>query len=983
MKEPISVKVTVSQEPETLHHVSFHPLNHLDVYVFGNRLLKLFRFVRNKHKQFNFPKIVPQDFKCYSWDAKQRLLVGTGSGRVLCIEGRYLKLDFNVFQYLNLPNDAARMHGVTAIVSYSHGFITACGTKYVQFFESIDNDNYKFVRDVLLPSDTLENNKLCDQIIKWMVVNPSEEVLVISTNMKQMYSTQVNPPETKNKTESNVFDVLVQPFHYKHITGCCVSLWKPFIATSSLDGSIKVWNRETFNLEFSKNFSEEVYSISMHPMGLFLLAGFSDELRFMYILRDDFKLFRDINIRRCTHCNFSRGGHMFAAVNNNFIQVYSSITFEMLANLKGHNGKVQATAWCMDDNNLISCGLDGAVYEWEIKTEKRIGECVLKSCACNDVAVNTDNKKLYVVSSDRSLNEIHKSNILQTFLSRKFLYTSVALSWSNTMLFVGTNDGYIRSMACPPIRGGKWCNYPCHSLETTHMIFTTDDRYLISTSRDASIAIWKVNNAEDENLKSDQGTVYPNEILIPKSDVEKRNCLISKLKIHIEELENEMEYKMRLKTMNYNKINEISENNQKIEILKVKNEILEKDKSKQEAECIEEISHINENHSQELQLIESVTDKKLLEEDENCKNLENMLIVVQEKNKQEIKELEEKQEILFDQLIEEYEKKLVDLEKKMEQCTENILLQQKECEEMQKRIEVDAEMELVSRKTNFEQLLFQERDFTSELKHENSVLKKKVLKFSTKLKASDEECNNYKLGIERLKIIINRKEDWIKHLGEVLHIREEKPRGEGKHFYDLVQKNMETMKLKTDLDFKHIIELRQCLQEREDEINTMRVEMKIMQRQQEKLTNQLTNRDCSTKETKQKLVATSRELDRVRTRLDRKSALLYTFYSDLVDCISFIDDHQKLKGSIKALYEKYNQKNIKKIIASYKNRNVSIHKKWNRQRYNFEYMVHKLKIITKDTVEKVTLQNCVLTTRSNIIREKLSLVREKNRFLLP
>ncbi|CAI9739338.1 ciliaflagella57-likeassociated and flagella-associated 57-like [Octopus vulgaris] len=514
------------------------------------------------------------------------------------------------------------------------------------------------------------------------------------------------------------------------------------------------------------------------------------------------------------------------------------------------------------------------------------------------------------------------------------------------------------------------------------MIFTTDDRYLISTSRDASIAIWKVNDDEDGSLKIDQGTVYPKLILIPKSDVEKKNCLISKLEIRIEELEKEIEHRRRLKILNYNnRINAMYEyNNRKIENLKIKNEILENNKSKQEAEYTEQISHIKEKQSQNLQLIESITDKKLLKEDENVKTIPNMLIAVEEKNKREIKELEEKQEILLDQLIEEYEGKLVDLEKKREQCTENILLQQKEFEEMQNLIEIDAEMELVSRKTDFERLLFQERHFASKLKDENSVLKKEVLDFSTKLKIHDEDRDNYKLRIEVLNTVVDKKQNWIDYLQEVLQLRDRKPQGEEKHFYDMVLENTRIVKLKTDLEFKHIIELKQHLQEREAEINAMRATFEIMQCQLEKITHQLHIVDFSARETKQKLVATSRKLDRIRKTLSQKSAVLHTFYSDLIGCISFIDDHQKLKGSIIALCEKYNQKNIKKIIASYKNRIANIHKKWDRQRYNFEYMVHKLKIETKATVKKCTLQNCLLTAKINNNRGKLLLEREKEPF---
>lgn len=39
-------------------------------------------------------------------------------------------------------------------------------------------------------------------------------------------------------------------------------------------------------------------------------------------------------------CTFSNGGHLFAAVHGNVIQIYSTSTFENVGNLKGHNGKV-------------------------------------------------------------------------------------------------------------------------------------------------------------------------------------------------------------------------------------------------------------------------------------------------------------------------------------------------------------------------------------------------------------------------------------------------------------------------------------------------------------------------------------------------------------------------------------------------------------------------------------------------------------------
>lgn len=111
-------------------------------------------------------------------------------------------------------------------------------------------------------------------------------------------------------------------------------------------------------------------------------------------------------------CAFSNGGHLFAAVHGNVIQIYSTTTFECVTNLKGHNGKVRSIVWSADDSKIVSCGMDGAVYEWDSFSGKRIGESVLKSCSYTGVAVTPDGKTTFAAGSDKTLKEIADSQVL-------------------------------------------------------------------------------------------------------------------------------------------------------------------------------------------------------------------------------------------------------------------------------------------------------------------------------------------------------------------------------------------------------------------------------------------------------------------------------------------------------------------------------------------------------------------------------------------
>lgn len=76
-----------------------------------------------------------------------------------------------------------------------------------------------------------------------------------------------------------------------------------------------------------------------------------------------------------------------------------------------HPLQIRSVAWNADDSKLISCGTDGAVYEWNLSTGKRETECVLKSCSYNCVTISPDSKIIFAVGSDHTLKEIADSSV--------------------------------------------------------------------------------------------------------------------------------------------------------------------------------------------------------------------------------------------------------------------------------------------------------------------------------------------------------------------------------------------------------------------------------------------------------------------------------------------------------------------------------------------------------------------------------------------
>jgi WD40 repeat protein len=139
---------------------------------------------------------------------------------------------------------------------------------------------------------------------------------------------------------------------------------------------------------------------------------------------------------------------LFAAVNGNTINIFSTYTCENIGNLRGHNGKVRSMAWSADDSKMVSCGVDGAVYEWSMKDFKRAGEHVLKECNYSAVTCTPDGKNMFAVGSDKKIKEIMDSNVIKDAES-DCLLTCIVLSSSGRMLFAGTESGAIRSYKYP------------------------------------------------------------------------------------------------------------------------------------------------------------------------------------------------------------------------------------------------------------------------------------------------------------------------------------------------------------------------------------------------------------------------------------------------------------------------------------------------------------------------------------------------------
>uniref|UniRef100_A0A8C3R6X7 Cilia and flagella associated protein 57 n=1 Tax=Cyanoderma ruficeps TaxID=181631 RepID=A0A8C3R6X7_9PASS len=961
--------------------VSFNPQDNTQVCITGNGFFKLFKYSEGYLKQMNLQRGEPENYLCHAWLSEEEVICGTDTGKLslfetgeLHWEKRIFDLCFFIFKSLSFPNcisgvssglafedSGLQQHSVpqiSAVAAYSKGFACSPSPGVVLLFEkTMEKEIYKESQEVWLPQDlfSTEPKKSGRQDITCICFSPSEETMVVSTSKNQLYMFTMFSTKLIRKT--SYFAYMNFPLHSNSITGLDMCTWKPILATCSLDRSVRIWNYKRNTLELCKEYQEEAYTVSLHPTGLFCLVGFADKLRFISLLYEDMNVFKEFAVKKCRECSFSNGGHLFGAVNGNVIQIYSSITFENVTNLKGHTGKV-------NDTKIVSCDTHGAVYEWNLLTDKKESECVLKTCVYSSISLTYDAKIVFAVGSDQTLKEISKSLIQHEVPAYDVVYTTVAASRSGRMIFVGTSLGTIRAMKYPLSLKKDFNEYQAHAGAVTKMTVTSDDQFLLTASEDGCIFVWKVHDKEGGGVEG-QELDYAEEVLIMRSDIDEK--AIQDLQICVRDLQTESEYELRLKDMYCEgKIKALEENfTQEINSLKTKHQILEEEKEKQELQHQVQLSELMDKQAKEVQQLEFDSHQKLSMENEKYQELQVKSQKMEEEYEKQLHNLEESKTRAVAELKEHYEKKLKHKSVQLEEAKGKIRKQIEAHEEMERQIYEEGDKEILELKDKYERQLLEEKESNIQLKGEIGVLNKRLNSLQKDFKDQNRDIEEMKLEQQARQGIIKSLEKDILALNTDIKKRTETILEKEKHIYDLKMKNQELQNFKFVLSYR-IEEFKKQIESRENDIETMKKQISEMEEELEQFRKESIELKLKITQLQQKQKATAREVHREMEKKQDMETLIKRFKADLHNCVSFINDSRKIKDNIRELYSKYVHQ------SDTVTEDADLQQQYKKQQ---EYNERHLAVIRKKVMKDKEMHH---TAYMRVIQENVSLIKEIN-----
>jgi len=199
----------------------------------GNACFRFYRFNENHLKPYGFQRGDANHFLCHAWYKSDKVLAGTTDGRLMLFERGDYRQDIVIKNVKNEITGALAEKGrniakvreqkvgsdaaihtkedhnrppsvyvgkeITAIVTYSKGFVVAYGVGNVIVFEeqavyTSSEDHYKQMYVIRIPSDTSESE---DRIVKTLTISPNEEVIVASTFNCNIYMFQLSSAEIK------------------------------------------------------------------------------------------------------------------------------------------------------------------------------------------------------------------------------------------------------------------------------------------------------------------------------------------------------------------------------------------------------------------------------------------------------------------------------------------------------------------------------------------------------------------------------------------------------------------------------------------------------------------------------------------------------------------------------------------------------------------------------------------------------------------
>ncbi|KAL1462695.1 hypothetical protein WDU94_014509 [Cyamophila willieti] len=744
-------------------------------------------------------------------------------------------------------------------------------------------------------------------------------MLLCCTFQAQIYKASLYRKDLDEKGKEQ-FVPLSHKFHFGEVKNLSTCVWKPWLMTSGFsDGHVCLFNYEKNKLIFSQYFNNDIHSLAMHPTGLFCVIAFTDVCQLAYIMMDKLVLGKSLSgkkegegyspVRSCNLMEFSSYGTILALADGVQIKLYDYIQFFLLITLVGHRMEISSFKWISSDDILLSCGLDGAVYTWNVKDGNRLVDVVTKHCKHHDIDSISDGKLIYTVGNDGHLKEIKHEAVLQDLEVTNTSLSQIVMARNGQLTIISDEKGLVMVVNYPVVQKVDYKKHCVHISSVTHMKLNYEHTYLITCDKEGTVCLWKILSTDGIEITTPANHFRCTDILISEEELSEKQDMIKSLQKRIQESSAEEQFKIKELYKSHNmKLHELKHQKEKtIETLNDQMKNMTKNNKAEINSLVAQRKEIEDKCEKDLNAIEQHLKYKLLvRESERSKKLEKTITELEEEHwknmreleqrlKKQIKEMETEQAVTIKTLNEE-------LMKTEAQYKQEIRNQNK----LKHILEGDADRAIENMRQKFEKLISDERNRVSNIKRQLSQHKDEINKMnqlSNILKNANEKlqdqireedkinCSAEERIQELLKEIVERDKVLI-------------PKEKRVHFMKLkaesLQQELHVLKMKNS-------QLEKKIQPKDDEIAELEETMELLKELATQKEHDIKEMIVQTTNLQECIDSKSVLLEKDKQKRRELTALLTMMKNDIYDVYETMKDQNsnQLRVATQGLYDKY------------------------------------------------------------------------------
>ena len=624
-------------------------------------------------------------------------------------------------------------------------------------------------------------------------------------------------------------------------------------------------------------------------------------------------------------------------------------TCELMHQLRGHNGKVQSLWWAQDDTKLLSAGLGGAIYQWDLKSAKREVEYVRKGTKFSCVISDAHSTTVLAVGSDKKLKNLEFPDCKELHdVQMGSMLSQCAAAWTKPapVLFVGTSDsngpGCVRTIGWPldDTVIATSSEKPVCGAAVTRMCVSHANDYLFVGGADGTLTVLAIEVGKDDVINNEVTLIpFSDEVLVTRSEMEEKTATIAELVAAVSDLERHNEYKLKLKEMNYGEQikNKTEEYTLKINDQKQCYDEMYNQKGQFDREHLKKVAKIKSAQLHELQKLEAQFQQEIMTEVEKYQQMKHEVSLLTASCTRKRNELVKEHTGYVQEVMREYQSKLERDRNQRELLEADQDYNARVSKEWTKQLAEDIDTEIEEMTKEYNKKLSAEKEATLRYKGENGIMRKRFKALSKEIENHKEEI---KLKVEKAKQL----EEHIRSLGtEIQGLKhsilehDDIIAGKEREIYELKKKNQKLEKFKFVLDYK-IKELKKQIEPREKEITEMKDRIKDIDGELERY--HLSNAALDTKigTLRQNLEREQKAIAKNQIDTGQKEQLIVRFQSDLHSTVQNIQNPQRLDQAVQEIYHKY-----VKIDTRSKGVDENVQEEFERQRQFLEVSVDVLK----------------------------------------